>query len=133
MVLKNITNLYNFLLSIGAFYISVMMFSGSGVFATFPQEWKGMLLLNDWVGFAIFTIIIFGLGNAIALIYGLIIKDNKIFIVTIFMGALFLICIIMQIILVGEWYLATVQFLVISLIQILLGSYGFVTNKSFFH
>ncbi|SFM06345.1 hypothetical protein SAMN04487943_10772 [Gracilibacillus orientalis] len=129
MLLKNISNSYNLLLSLGAFYVAVIMFLESGVFATFPQEWVGKMPFNNWASLALFAIIIFGLGNAFASTYGFIKKNNKIFILTITMGALFFFCIVIQLLLLGEWYLATVQCLLISLVQILLGSFGLVQRN----
>ena len=128
MLSKNILNSYNLLLSLGAFYLGVSMFLETGVFATFPQEWKGRIPFNNWASVALFGIIIFGIGNAIASTYGFIKKDKKIFILTITMGALLFFCTVIPTNLLGEWYLPTVQLLLLSLIQILLGIFGLVRN-----
>ena len=125
--MKNILNIYNLLLSLGAFYLGVSMFLERGVFDTFPQEWIGILPFNNWASLALFGIIIFGIGNGIASTYGFIKKDKKIFIITFTMGALFFLCIIIPTILLGEWYLPTSALFVLSIIQILLGLIGFLT------
>jgi len=126
MLLKNILNVYNLLLSLGAFYLGVSMFLGRGVFDTFPQEWIGVLPFNNWVSLALFGIIVFGIGNGIASTYGFLEKDKKIFIITFTMGALFFLCTVIPTILLREWYLPTSAFFVLSIIQILLGLFGFL-------
>ena len=128
MLLKNILNIYNLLLSLGAFYLGLSMLLGGGVFNTFPPEWIGKLPFNSWASLALFGMVIFGSGNAFASIWGFIKKDIKIFIMTISMGALFFFCTVISTMLVGEWYLPTVQFLMLSLIQIILGLIGLVIS-----
>ncbi|KOS68696.1 hypothetical protein AEA09_09180 [Lysinibacillus contaminans] len=127
MLLKNILSSYNLLLSLGAFYLGVSMFLERGVFDTFPPEWLGVLPFNNWAGLALFGMIVFGIGNGIASTYGFIKKDKKIFTMTFTMGALFFFCTVIPTILLGEWYLPTSAFFVFSLIQILLGLFGFLT------
>lgn len=89
MLIKNILNVYNLLLSLGAFYLGMSMFLERGVFDTFPKEWTGVLPFNNWASLALFGIIVFGFGNGIASTYGFLKKDNKIFIITFTMGAYF--------------------------------------------
>ncbi|MFY3790297.1 hypothetical protein ACOQFO_01035 [Ureibacillus sp. MALMAid1270] len=127
MLLKSILNVYNLLLSLGAFYLGVSMFLKKGVFETFPQEWIGVLPFNNWASLALFGIIVFGIGNGIASTYGFIKKDNKIFAITFTMGVLFFFCTIIPTILLGVWYLPTSALFVLSIIQILLGFFGFLT------
>ncbi len=130
MLLKNIVNSYNLLLSFGAFYVGVSMILGRGAFDTFPQEWIGVLPFSNWASLAIFGMIVFGIGNGIASTYGFKNNDKKNFTMTFTMGALFLFCTVIPTILLGEWYLPTSAFFVLSLIQILLGLFGSVTKKS---
>ena len=128
MLLRSILNFYHLLLSLGAFYFGGLMFLGKGAFDTWPQEWVGKIPFTSWVSLALFGIIIFGIGNAIASTYGFIKKDNKIYLLTIIMGALFFFCTVLSRILLGEWYLPTSQFWKLSLLQILLGLFGLVTE-----
>src|SRR5690606_26666347 len=114
MLLKNMINAYHLLLALGAFYLGASMLLEKGVFASFPQEWIGIMPFNSWASLALFGIIIFGMGNAIASIYGFIKKDNNIFIITIAMGALFFSCALLPFILLGEWYLPMAQFFILS-------------------
>ena len=131
MLIKSILNIYNLLLSLGAYYLGVSMFLERGVFDTFPQEWIGILPFNNWASLALFGIIVFGIGNGIASTYGFVKKDKKIFIITFTMGALFLLCTIIPTILLGEWYLPTSALFGLSIIQILLGLIGFLTFNLF--
>ena len=131
MLIKNLLNVYNLLLSLGAFYLGMSMFSGKGIFEIFPQEWIGVLPFNSWASLALFGIIVFGFGNGIVATYGFMKKDNKIFIMTFTMGALLFLCTVIPTTMLGEWYLPTSAFLVLSIIQIALGIIGFVINYLF--
>jgi hypothetical protein len=124
MVVRNILTVYNLLLSLGAFYVGILMFLERGVFDTFPQEWIGVLPFNNWASLALFGIIVFGIGNGIASIYGFVKKGKNLFILTLTMGVLFLLCTIIPTNLLGEWYLPTSLFFVFSVIQLLLGLFG---------
>ena len=128
MLLKNILNSYNLLLSLGAFYLGLSMLLGRGVFDTFPPEWIGKLPFNSWASLALFGMIIFGVGNAFASIWGFIKKEKIIFIMTFTMGALLFFCTFISTRLVGEWYLPTGQLLIFSIIQISLGLVGLVIS-----
>ena len=135
MVLRNIVTVYNLLLSLGAFYVGILMFLERGVFDTFPQEWIGVLPFNNWASLALFGIIVFGIGNGIASIYGFVKKGKNLFILTLTMGVLFFLCTIIPTNLLGEWYLPTSLFSVFSVIQLLLGLLGllnFYFSKSSF-
>lgn len=126
MILKTSVNVYNLLLSLGAFYLGVSMFLERGVFETFPQEWIGVLPFNQWASLALFGMIVFGIGNGIASIYGFIKNDNKLFIITFLMGALFFLCTVIPTIVLGEWYLPTSALFLFSVIQLVLGLIGFL-------
>lgn len=128
MLLKTILNFYNLFLALGAFYAGGSMLLGKGAFDTFPSQWVGKLPFTNWAGIALFGIIIFGIGNAMASIYGFRRKDNKIFLFTTAMGALLFFSTVTSTMLVGEWYLPTGQLLILSLIQLSLGIFGFVIS-----
>ena len=135
MSVKSVSILYHLLLSLGAFYTGGLMFLGGGAFDTWPQEWIGKLPFNSWGSVALFGILVFGVGNLFAFIYGIFKKDTKVFLITIMMGALFFICTILSRMLLGEWYLPTGQFLIASIVQLSLGLLGLLTfiirEKSF--
>lgn len=125
MVLRFGVNFYNSLLSLGAFYLGGFMLAGRGVFDTFPPEWKGVMPFNSWASLALFGIIVFGIGNAAAAIYGFRRNNKNIFIITTMMGALFFLCTIIPTMLAGEWYLPMSMLAALSVIQLLLGFLGF--------
>lgn len=125
-MLKYIACLYNLLLSLGAFYLGVSMILGRG-FETFPPEWVGKIPFQSWMDIALFGMIIFGIGNAIASIYGFIRKE-RIFTLTILMGALLFFCTVISTNLLGEWYLPTGMLLIMSILQLSLGLIGLAVN-----
>ncbi len=127
--LKIISTIFNFCLAAGAVFTSITILSGEGIFAEFPEEWAGHVPFNNWAGVAVFGMIIFGLGNGIAAFYGFSKNRNRLFVVTFIMGLVFLFCMVTQVILLDEWYLATVEFMIFSIIQIILGSMGLLTNR----
>lgn len=128
-MLKKTVNFFNLFLSLGAFYLGLSMFLGKGIFATFPPEWVGIMPFSNWASLALFGIIVFGIGNAMTSIYGFLKKDKKIFTLTFILGMLLFLCALMPIVLLGEWYLPTVYFFILSFFQILLGFFGLVTKK----
>ncbi|WP_455661321.1 hypothetical protein [Pradoshia sp.] len=132
MILKNMANLYNLTLSLGAFYLGISMFLGKGGFDTFPPEWIGTLPFTNWASLGLFGILVFGLGNAFASIYGFI-KKGKIFMMTITMGALFFLCTVIPTYLVGEWYLPTGIILILSLIRLFLGMLDLIVHALINH
>ena len=135
MLLKIGLNAYNVCLSLGAFYLGILMIAGKGAFDTYPPEWIGILPFHSWMGFALFGMIIFGFGNGIASIYGLRKKDKKNYTMTFTMGILFCFATVISTILIDEWLLPTGVFLLLSIIQIALGLLGlviyFFTNRVF--
>ena len=73
----------------------------------------------------IIAIVVFGLGNIVAAIFSFIKNNNKSWLVSAIMGAIFFVSLVSQVIILGEWYLATVEFLILSLIQLGLSWYTF--------
>lgn len=128
-MLRTILNTFNLLLSLGAFYLGGLMFLKKGIFSAFPQEWIGQMPFSSWASLALFGIIIFGIGNAVAFAYGFIKKNKKVFILSIGMGSLLLLCAALPIVLLGEWYLPTAYFFILSSIQLVLGLVGLVAEK----
>ncbi|MFD1030155.1 hypothetical protein [Metaplanococcus flavidus] len=129
MLFRNIVSSYTLLLSLGAFYYGSLMLSGDGIFADFPPEWVGVMPFNSWMSLALFGMIVFGLGNAGAAIYGFMKKDQKLFVLVIFLGALCFLCAALPIILLGEWYLPLIQLFLASALQMALGFIGLIAKK----
>ncbi|PPA70624.1 hypothetical protein [Jeotgalibacillus proteolyticus] len=130
-MLKNILSAYHLVLAIGAFYVGGTMLLGRGVFDTFPSEWVGVMPFSSWAGLAIFGMIVFGIGNALAGAYGFIKKDRKLFIVTIAFGVLCFACASMPMFLLGEGYLPLTFLFIVSFIQIAFGLIGLAKKKSY--
>jgi len=40
------------------------------VFVEFPPEWVGVMPFTSWSALAIYGMIVFGIGNAVAAVYG---------------------------------------------------------------
>lgn len=130
ILLRFFLAIFNLLLSLGAFYMGASMFLAWGVFSAFPQEWIGIMPFGSWATLAVFGIMIFGIGNAIASVYGFLKKDRVVFIFTILLGGLLLVCSAMPVFLIGEWYLPTVQLLMLGFIQMLLGLFSLFIKKN---
>lgn len=130
MILKNILNIYNLLLSLGAFYLGWLMLLGRDLFEEFPPEWIGVLPFDNWAVLALFGIIVFGIGNGLAATYGFIKQDKKICIMTFAMGTLLFLSIVIPTVVLGEWYLPTSEMFVLSIIQLLLGIFGFLNKNN---
>ncbi len=71
----------------------------------------------------------FGIGNAFASLNGLLKKERKLYNLTMIMGILLLLSTVIQVFVLKEWFLATVEFLFIGLIQIFLGLFGINAYK----
>lgn len=100
-----------------------------GVFASFPNEWTTYVLFNNWIMLALFLIILFGIGNEFAFLNGLLKKERKLYYLTMIMGILLVLSTVIQVFVLKEWFLPTVEFLFIGLIQILLGLFGINAYK----
>lgn len=112
--------IYDLLLALVFIWTGVLMIrSNYGIFAEgFPKEFSDVLPFNSWVVPGVIFIIVFGVGNIVAFIYSFIKEDaHKL---SLIMGCLTLFSIIMQIIILGERFLATDQFITLSIIQIAL-------------
>ena len=118
-----ILGIYNLALAIGAIKIGISMARGSGIFAEYPAEWLGKIPLAGWVPIGIMGITIFGIGNIIAAIGAFSRGRARPWLISVFMGGFFLISIIYFRYVLGEWYLATSQFLILSILQLVLCIY----------
>lgn len=122
---KIILAIYDLFLSLGAIYMGIMMILGNGMFAEYPKEWLAKIPFENWVAPGLIAIIVFGLGNIIAAIFSLRAKCNKSWYISAIMGGIFFVSLIVQVLVLGEAYLATVEFFVLSIIQLCLCGYIF--------
>ena len=122
----NLLGVYDIILSLGAFFIGAMMVSSSsGIFIEYPKEWLAKVPFESWVNPGIIAIAVFGLGNMISALLSFRKQSNKSWVMSAIMGGIFFMSIVAQVIILGEWYMATVQFLIFSIIQLCLSFYVF--------
>jgi NADH:ubiquinone oxidoreductase subunit 6 (subunit J) len=115
---------FDLVLSIGAVVTGILMIqSEQGIFSEYPKEWLSKLPFNGWVLPGILAILIFGLGNMAASFVSLCRQAGGAWILSIIMGMVLIIGMIAQVIILDEWYLATVQLMGAGLLQIALGIY----------
>ena len=123
---KNLLGVYDLILSFGAIYLGMLMISSSsGIFIEYPKEWLSRVPFESWVTPGIIAIIIFGLGNLISAIFSFRKESNKSWAISTIMGLIFFISTVAQVIILGEWYMATIQFFIFSIIQLCLSLYVF--------
>lgn len=122
--------LYDLLLSAGAFITGILMFrSTSGIFNEYPKEWLSKLPFDSWVAIGIISIVIFGFGNLISSIAVFLNISKKPWLFSTVMGGLLLCGMVLQRVILGEWYLATLEFIIISIVQISLSIYGLLYSR----
>ncbi|MBW9170448.1 hypothetical protein K2F43_04410 [Clostridium estertheticum] len=126
----NLLGFYDLVLALGAIYIGVMMISSrGGVFTQYPKEWLSKVPFDNWIAPGIITIVLFGLGNIIAAILSFRKGNSKFWVVSVIMGVLLFISIISQVIILEETFLATVEIMLLSIIQLCICGYAFVEYR----
>lgn len=123
-MLIKLVSIFHLALSLGAFFVGISMLPGMGIFVEFPPEWVGVMPFSSWTALAVFGMIVFGVGNAIAAIYGFTKKNPKLFLLTISFGILLFCSAAMPIVLLGDWYLPLVYFFALSFTQLSIGLFG---------
>ncbi|MCB2355085.1 hypothetical protein [Clostridium estertheticum] len=115
----NLLGIYDLIMALGAIYIGVMMInSKSGIFTEYPKEWLSRVPFENWIVPGIIVILLFGFGNIIAAILSLKKSNSKFWVVSAIMGGLLFVSTITQVIVLGEWYMATCEFLILSIGQL---------------
>lgn len=124
---KILLGVYDLILAYGAIDLGIkMIHSDHGIFTEYPKEWLTMVPFENWVAPGIIGILVFGIGNIIAAIFCLLIKSRKSWIMSAVMGGIFFISLVAQVIILGEAYLATGEFFILSIIQLALSGYVFL-------
>ncbi|QKY71572.1 hypothetical protein Len3610_02630 [Lentibacillus sp. CBA3610] len=119
--------IYDLFLATGAIWIGVKMVkSSSGIFVEYPDRWASRLPFDSWVMPGILAIVIFGLGNIIAAVFSFKKRHNSSWYASTIMGAIFLISLIFQVIIIEKSYIVTNPFLAMSVIQLCLSGYVFL-------
>ncbi len=124
-----ILGVYELALAMGAIIIGTAMINGSGIFSEYPQEWLGKVPFGGWASIGLLGILVFGLGNIVAAIASFSRGRARPWIISLFMGVLFLSGIIYFRISLGEWYLAVSQFLILGILQITMCIFAIYKNK----
>ncbi|WP_010530223.1 hypothetical protein [Lentibacillus jeotgali] len=120
---------YDLILAAGSIWIGVMMINSSaGIFVEYPELWASGLPFNSWVTPGALAIVTFGLGNILAAFFTMK-KGHSSWAVSAIMGGFFCVSLICQVIILGEIYLATIEFLVLSIIQLCLSGYVLLGYK----
>lgn len=117
---------FDLILSYGAINIGVSMIgSNSGIFTEYPKEWLSKVPFVSWVAPGIIGILVFGIGNIIAAMFSILGKNNKSWYMSAIMGCIFFVSMVAQVLVLGEAYLATGEFFILSIIQLCLSGYAF--------
>ncbi|MGG7144024.1 hypothetical protein ACQPVP_11250 [Clostridium nigeriense] len=125
--MKLILAIYDLFLALGAIYCGIIMISGR--FGEYPQEWLSRVPFTNWIIPGIIAIAFYGLGNLIAGIFNLS-KENMGIIISFIMGLIFLVSLLISIRVLGDIYLATGEFIILSIVQILLSIIAFIIYMS---
>lgn len=111
--------IYDLLLAVGAIYTGLLMVrSRGGIFLVYPKEWLNKLPFHSWIIPGLIAMFLFGGGNMLASFASFLYESGKSWIISIIMGMLLFLSIIAQVIILDEWYMLTVQVLVLSLFQV---------------
>ncbi|QOX65901.1 hypothetical protein FRZ06_10305 [Anoxybacterium hadale] len=119
----NLLGIFDLILALGAICAGIMMVSSKMVFSVFPREWILKVPFESWFVPGIIAIVVFGVGNLMAAFFSFKKNSNRPWLFSAFMGGIFFISILFQVIILGEWYLATLEFLIFSILQISLSIY----------
>ncbi|MBU3111915.1 hypothetical protein KPL55_10285 [Clostridium lacusfryxellense] len=123
----NLLGIYDMMLAVGAIYMGGVMISG--MFTEYPKEWISKIPFHSWFIPGIIAILLFGIGNIVASIFSLKKGNKRYWVASAIMGALLLVSLIVQVIVLGEWYMATVEFLLLSIGQLYLCRGGFASSN----
>lgn len=122
----NLLGAFDLMLAYGAIRTGVNMVLGKGIFSEYPPEWLLKVPFQNWMMPGIIAIGGFGLINMIAAMVSFSKKGNKPWLMSAITGCIFFISLIAQVVILEEVYLATSQFFLLSIIQLLLSRYAFL-------
>jgi hypothetical protein len=122
---QSLLGIYDLILAAGAVYIgSLMIQSSKGAFAEYPREWLSKLPFDDWAIPGMIIIVLFGAGNVSAAIINFRSSKGRSWVPSAVLGAILLSGMIIFTVILGKWYLATVEFVIIGAIQLYLSLYS---------
>ena len=117
---------YDLFLALGAIYQGVRMVLGR--YGEYPPEWLDRVPFTNWIIPGIIAIIFYGLGNLLVGVFTFI-KGNKGIAISFIMGVIFLVSLLISIRVLGDVYLATGEFIILSIIQIVLSIITFIVYR----
>lgn len=116
-----ILEIYNLLLSIVFIITGVLMIQPKyGIFLTYPDEWVRALPFNSWFWPGVIMIAVFGIGNLLASCFSFIAKMKRCWVISAVMAGLLFLSLISQVIILKEIYMATIEFFILAVIQLLI-------------
>lgn len=122
----NLLGIYDLILSLGAICMGLQMIITN---QNYPEEWLSKLPFQDWVMIGVIGILLFGVGNIIAAIFCFKGIGDKPWLISFIMGSILFISMVAQVKILGEWYLATVQFFLFSIIQLLFSLIALIKGR----
>ncbi|MEN8078728.1 hypothetical protein ABFP60_17310 [Clostridioides difficile] len=125
-IVNKVLGVYDLFLAMGAIYYGSLMVSGlwwQG--EKFPDVWIDKVPFRSWFWPGVIAIVVYGIGNIISGIYTFS-KEGKGWIASGVMGVFFFISVIASLYVLQEGYLATFQFIVLSIFQITLSCIAFI-------
>lgn len=129
-VSRGILSCFDIFLATGAIYCGIRMITGiwERNWGGFPPEWIGRVLFTSWFWPGVIAVVFFGVGNLFAAYYS-ISKADKSWLPSLFIGIVFLVSLIISIPVLGEGYLATYMFIILSIIQLILTVISAISGK----
>lgn len=118
-VSRAILGYFDLFLAVGAIYNGLLMVLGMWWNGEWPTVWVDRVPFNSWFWPGIIAVCIYGIGNLVAAYYSFS-KNEKGYIVSGVMGGFFFLSLLASFVVLGEGYLATFMFIILSLIQMIL-------------
>lgn len=128
-IVNKVLGVYDLFLAMGAIYCGSLMVLGlwwQG--ERFPEVWMDKVPFRSWFWPGVIAIVVYGLGNIIAGIYAFS-KNDKGWLASGAMGVFFFASLIASLYVLGEGYLATGEFIILAMIQIILSGIALVKCK----
>lgn len=117
---RGVLGCYDLLLAVGAICNGLLMVSGKfWEGEPWPDVWIGRVPFQSWFFPGVIAIVIYGVGNLIAAYYSFS-KKEKGYIASGGMGGFFFLSLLASFVVLGEGYLATFMFIILSVIQVIL-------------
>lgn len=116
-----LVGIYDILLAAGALWSALQMLLGTAaLFSDFPTTWYGKLPFESWAPIG-FLALFFAAGNAAAAVLCLLSRQKRA-VASLVMGVLLTAGMTAQILVLGEEYLATIEFSLLAILQIILSA-----------